>query len=97
MNIIIKPSNKPDKKYMAIIDDRKTIHFGAKNYSDFTIHKDEERKQRYLNRHKKNENWNDPLTASFYATNILWKTSTITDSIKDTNQRFKNINIKLGR
>jgi hypothetical protein len=36
MNIIIKPSNKPDKEYMAIIDDRKTIHFGAKNCSDFT-------------------------------------------------------------
>ena len=97
MNIIIKPSNKPDKKYMAIIDDRKTIHFGAKNYSDFTIHKDEERKQRYLARHKKNENWNDPLTASFYATNILWNKPTITESIKDTNNRFKNINIKLGR
>ena len=97
MNIIIKPSNKPDKKYMAIINDRKTIHFGAKGMSDFTIHKDEERKQRYLNRHKKNDNWNDPLTASFYATNILWNKPTITESIKDTNQRFKNINIKLGR
>ena len=80
---------------MAIIDDRKTIHFGAKKYSDFTIHKDEERKQRYLNRHKKNENWNDPLTASFYATNILWNKPTITESIRDTNRRFKHINIKM--
>jgi hypothetical protein len=40
--------------------------------------------------------WNDPLTASFYATNILWNKPT-DYSIKDTNQRFKNINIKLGR
>jgi len=29
----------------------KTTHFGASGYSDFTQHKDEKRKQRYLERH----------------------------------------------
>ena len=95
MNIIIKPSNKPDKKYMAIIDDKKTVHFGAAGASDYTKHKDKERKERYLARHKNNEQWNNPLTAGFYATNILWNKPTITESIRDTNRRFKNINIKL--
>ena len=95
MNIIIKPSNKPDKKYMAIIDDKKTVHFGATGASDYTKHKDKERKERYLARHKNNEQWNNPLTAGFYATNILWNKPTITESIRDTNRRFKNINIKL--
>ena len=95
MNIIIKPSNKSDKKYMAIIDDKKTVHFGAAGASDYTKHKDKERKERYLARHKNNEQWNNPLTAGFYATNILWNKPTITESIRDTNRRFKNINIKL--
>ena len=95
MNIIIKPSNKTDKKYMAIIDDKKTVHFGAAGMSDYTKHKDKERKERYLARHKNNEQWNNPLTAGFYATNILWNKPTITESIRDTNRRFKNINIKL--
>ena len=95
MNIIIKPSNKTDKKYMAIIDDKKTVHFGAAGASDYTKHKDKERKERYLARHKNNEQWNNPLTAGFYATNILWNKPTITESIRDTNRRFKNINIKL--
>jgi len=95
MNIIIKPSDKKDKKYMAIINDRKTIHFGAAGMSDFTIHKDKERKERYLARHRKNEDWSNPLTASFYATNILWNKPTITESIKDTNRRFKNIHISM--
>jgi hypothetical protein len=95
MNIIIKPSTKPDKKYMAIIDDKKTVHFGAAGMSDYTKHKDKERKERYLARHRKNEQWDNPLTASFYATNILWNKPTITESIKDTNRRFKNINIKM--
>jgi hypothetical protein len=95
MNIIIKPSSKSDKKYMAIINDRKTVHFGADGMSDYTKHKDKERKERYLARHRKNEQWDNPLTASFYATNILWNKPTITESIKDTNRRFKNINIKM--
>jgi len=63
--------------------------------SDYTLHKDEERKNRYIDRHKKNENWNNPLTAGFYSRCILWNKPTITESIKDTNKRFKNINIKM--
>jgi hypothetical protein len=95
MNIIIKPSTKPDKKYMAIIDDKKTVHFGQAGASDMTQHKNEERKNRYIDRHKKNENWNDATTAGFYSRWILWNKPTLTESIKDTNRRFKNINIKM--
>ena len=93
MKIVISPSDKPNKKFEARIDDRKSIHFGAKGMTDFTIHKDPERKQRYLNRHSTNEDWNNPMSAAFYATNILWNKPTITDSIRDTNRRFPNLNI----
>ena len=94
--IVITKSKTKDKKYDAIIDGKKTIHFGAKGYSDFTIHKDEERKDRYINRHKKTENWNDPKTAGFYAKNILWNKKSVKASVEDTNKRFKNIHIKLS-
>ena len=93
--IIISKSDKKNKKFDARIDGKKTVSFGAAGYSDYSVHKDPERKQRYLKRHKKNENPNDHNTASFYATNILWNKPTLTESIKDTNKRFKNINIKL--
>ena len=53
MNIIIKRSLNPLKKYDAIIDDKKKISFGQKGASDYTKHKDTERKTRYLERHKK--------------------------------------------
>ena len=96
LEIVITKSKTKDKKYDAIIDGKKTIHFGAKGYSDFTIHKDEERKDRYINRHKKTENWNDPKTAGFYAKNILWNKKSVKASVKDTNKRFKNIHIKLS-
>ena len=51
--IIITKSKNKDKKYDARIDGKKTVSFGAAGMSDFTKHKDTERKQRYLNRHKK--------------------------------------------
>ena len=93
--IIITKSKNKDKKYSAVIDGKKTIHFGAVGYEDYSVHKDPERKQRYIDRHKSREDWSDHTTAGFYAKNILWNKPTITESIKDTNNRFKNINIKL--
>ncbi len=97
MNIIITKSTRKDKKLMAIIDNNKTIHFGATGYEDFTTHKDEKRKQNYMTRHKKNENWTDPNTPGFYAKNILWNKSTVQASINDTNSKFRNINISFKR
>ena len=97
MEVVIIKSKKKDKKYDAVIDGgKKTISFGDDGYSDFTKHHDEERKQRYLKRHKKNETPNNPKTASFYATNILWNKRSIAASIKDINSRFKNVKIKSG-
>ena len=91
--IEISPSKRPGKKYKAVIDNQRTVHFGAKGASDFTLHKSEERKQMYINRHKKNEDWTDPKTAGFYAKRILWNKPTIQASIKDTNQRFKELHV----
>jgi len=93
MDIIISKSTRDDKKYMAKINN-KTIHFGSSIHSDYTKHKDEERKKNYINRHKKNEDWTDPNTAGFYAKNLLWNKPTLEQSIKDTNNKFKNIKLK---
>ena len=92
MNIvIIQKSHRPDKKLDAIVNGTKTIPFGAKNYSDFTIHKDEARKQRYIQRHRgMGEDWGNPLTAGFYALNVLWNKRTLKESMDDMNRRFKN-------
>ena len=93
--IIISKSKNINKKFDARIDGKKTVSFGAAGYSDYSVHKDPERKQRYIDRHKSREDWSDHTTAGFFAKNILWNKPTITESIKDTNNRFKNINIKL--
>jgi hypothetical protein len=62
--------------------------FGRQGMSDFTKHKDEERKQRYLDRHKANENWNKPDTAGALSRWILWNKPTLRESIQDYKERF---------
>ena len=47
MEISMKRSHNPKKKYDAIINGSKTISFGAAGYSDYTIHKDDKRKELY--------------------------------------------------
>ena len=42
-------------------------------------------------------NYKNPLYPSFYSNSLLWNKPTLNESIKDTNKRFKNINIKLKR
>ena len=97
VDVIIKRSHRADKKYDATIDGKKTVSFGAKGYSDYTLHKDSERKQKYIDRHKRNEDWTKEgiKTAGFYSRWILWNKPTLTGSINDTNKRLKNINIRL--
>ena len=70
MNIEIKTSNKPNKKYVAVINNKKN-HFGDSRYEDFTTHKNEARNKSDLSRHK-NDNFNNVNYAGFYATNLLW-------------------------
>jgi len=50
-NYILKNSTRQDKKYMLVNPQGKKIHFGSANMSDYTIHKDDARKQRYIDRH----------------------------------------------
>jgi len=92
--VIIKPSTTKSKKLTAIFYDEKgkkikTTQFGQKGFSDFTIHKDKERKKKYLKRHEKRENWNDYMTAGSLSRWILWNKPTLKASISDYKRRFK--------
>lgn len=84
-------STHPDKKFsIRTLEGVKVVHFGAKGYDDFTVHKDEERKERYLLRHEDNEDWTKSgiLTPGFWARWILWNKPSLKQSIKDTEEKF---------
>ena len=52
MEIVISKSKKPDKKFDSRIDGKRAVSFGQKGASDYTKHKDKERKARYIDRHE---------------------------------------------
>ncbi len=93
MKVQIKSSSRTGKKLTAIFYDDtnkklKTIHFGAEGMSDYTLHKDKKRKQRYMDRHKSNEYWDNPMTAGSLSRYILWNKPTLKGSISDYRKRF---------
>jgi len=84
------PANDGKHKYYIITSSGRKIYFGAKGYSDYTIHKDPKRKQRYIERHKDKENWTKSGidTAGFWSKNLLWNKPTIETSYNDIKKRF---------
>jgi hypothetical protein len=100
----VEESSKKEKKYDATFRENgcpcakskapecgkkeKVVSFGSKNASDYTKHKDDERKRLYLLRHEKNEDWNDPITPGALSRWILWNKKTLKASIDDFKKRF---------
>jgi hypothetical protein len=88
--VYLRKSTRPGKKYMITIGN-KTTHFGAAGMSDYTKHKDSNRKSRYLARHKGSR---EKLgrsgigTAGWAAATFLWNKPSLSASIKDTERRF---------
>lgn len=79
-------------KYFIITNDNKKISFGAIGYEDYTIHKDEKRKLRYINRHKNKENWTKSgiNTAGWWSRYLLWEKPTIKEAYNNIKQKFLN-------
>ena len=89
----LQKSPKLDKKFMVTVDNGgalRTIHFGGRGFSDFTMHKDKARKKRYIGRHRAREDWSAAgiLTAGFWAKHLLWNESTLQKSKDDISMRF---------
>jgi hypothetical protein len=89
----LKKATDDKHKYEAVFlntktDKKKTVKFGAKGYEDFTTHKDPERKERYIKRHEKREDWTDFLKPGTLSRFILWNKETIKDSLIDYLKRF---------
>jgi len=92
--ISVTPSNKPDKKLHVKLESEsgreKNIHIGAKGMDDFTKTKDEEQKQRYIDRHRAREDWrlSGLMTAGFWSRYLLWNKPSLSASVADVKRRF---------
>ena len=102
MELIIKLSDRPDKRYMAVFYDKnnkvKTTHFGyaitddkgIKKYgSTYIDHKNDELKSAYIARHQVNEDFSDYMSSGSLAFHILWNKKSLRESIADYKRRFR--------
>ena len=71
-------SKRKNNKYVVKLSSGKNLHFGSPQYPDFLIHKDKERREKYLSRAKKIRNkkgeltYENPESANFWSVNLLW-------------------------
>jgi len=98
--VSVSDSTRKGKKYQALFIDNnnknKLVHFGAKEYEDFTTHKDKDRQKRYIARHK--VYLKDDVTKPAYLSMfILWNKPNLQASINDYKKRLKNNNWDLPK
>ena len=90
LQITLSKSSNNINKFMISINKgegrTKTIHFGAKGYSDYTIHKDPERMMRYLTRHVRRENWSPSgrFKPGFWSRWLLWSKPSLSGAARET-------------
>lgn len=89
MTYILSKSTRKDKKYQLKSPQGKISYFGSSKYSDYTRHKDPQRKENYIARHGATQKhlWTHTktnlMTPSYLARYVLWNKPTLKDSIKD--------------
>ncbi len=92
IKVMIKKSTKPEKKLEAVfsLDNgrTKTVRFGQAGAPDYTKTKNKEQRSRYITRHRKNENWNSPMTAGALSRWILWEKPSRREAIQAYKKRF---------
>ena len=79
--VAVRESDKPAKKLVAVFRDEDTgresaVHFGARGMSDYTVHRDAARRERYRARHARDLRTGDPTRAGYLAWHVLWGPTT---------------------
>ena len=89
-SVIIKKSEQPKKRYMAIFlrenGRTKTVNFGSKGGTTFIDGAGDKVKKAWEARHIVREDWNNPITAGALSKHILWGDS---DNISKNVVAFK--------
>ena len=98
--IKIEKADDGKHKYIAYFNvDGKEKHtlFGGYGYTDFTIHKDYDHRDLYIQRHKKDLNTKDMTKAGALSMYILWNYPTFSASVKDYKRRIKENDFSLPK
>ena len=97
MIIRISESTRADKKWMAKADG-KTVHFGQKGSSDFTISKDAALRDAYIARHGAKEDWSRKgvMTPGFLSRWLLWEKPTMSAALASASTKYNDVSFRWG-
>jgi hypothetical protein len=74
--MLIQKSTRKGKRFMATYANGKVVHFGQEGGKTYIDEGDKIKRENYLLRHKKRENWNNPFSAGSLSRYLLWGDST---------------------
>lgn len=90
---VVRSANRL-KKYDAVFDDGKVVSFGARHengvpYDDYLLTGDRAKRERYIARHRVNEDWSDPQSPGALSRYLLWGNSrSLSRNIQSFRSRF---------
>ena len=70
--MLIKPSTRKGKRFMAIFKNGTITHFGLKGGQTYIDHGDKIKRENYIKRHAVNEDFSNPYSASAVSRFLLW-------------------------
>jgi hypothetical protein len=85
------PATRKGSRYLVYVpkgDHLIAVSFGATDYDNFTIHKDEERRKRYRIRHR-NDSIADPYHPGFWSWWVLWNKPSLMESFQEAVHKAK--------
>ena len=87
--MLIRPSTRKAKKWMAEFADGTVTHFVAKGHGDYTLGASQAQRAAYIRRHS-HEDQRDPRSAAALSRYILWGASrSMQTNIRAYKRRFK--------
>ena len=97
MVICISESTRPGKKWMAQAEGHRTVHFGQRGASDFTIHRDEALRQAYIARHGSKENWGRTgvMTPGWLSRHFLWERRSLRAAAAAASATYPDVRFRL--
>jgi hypothetical protein len=88
----IEKSTRVGKRFSATFANGKVIHFGQAGGKTYIDEGDKVKRENYLLRHKKRENWNNPYSAGALSRYLLWGDSTSLDANHQAFMKRFNVN-----
>jgi hypothetical protein len=91
--VSLEKSNRKDKKYVVLLDDGKSYHFGLKNSITYVEGATKQKRDAFLERHL-----NNPLekklienlvpSPALFSVYLLWNTNYLDENVKILNRLF---------